>query len=383
MNSTVAAFVGSAPRGPVDIPRRARGAAEFEREFGGPGTQSPLGLAVRQFFQNGGREAIVVRVASPDGDAARPITDDLLSGPALREQRRGLWALDKADAFNLLCVPPFGLDGNGDIGAQTRRAAADYCLTRRAMFIVDPLAAWSSVDAVFARASGLESSVWGLPASTNAALYFPAIRVADALRPGQTLNCAPCGAVAGVYARTDAARGVWKAPAGQDAGLAGATGVALPLADTHIERLNPKGVNCLRIVPAQGVVVWGARTLMGDDALASEWKYVPVRRLALYVESSLTAVIADTVAAAGDAIENGEPLWAMLRQQTGAFLHELFRAGALAGATPREAYFLKCDRTTMTQDDIDQGRLVVEVGIAPLKPAEFVIVRIGQWRMKP
>ena len=165
-----------------------------------------------------------------------------------------------------------------------------------------------------------------------------------------------------MYARTDAARGVWKAPAGQEATLSGATGVTVALADTQIERLNPRGVNCLRIVPAQGDVAWGARTLMGDDALASEWKYVPVRRLALYVESSLAAIVASTVnEAAAATIQNGEPLWAMLRQQAGAFLHDLFQTGALVGATPREAYFVKCDRTTMTQDDIDQGRLIMQV----------------------
>jgi len=382
--TTVAAFVGAAPRGVVDSPRRVRGIAEFGREFGGTGTQGPLGLAVQQFFQNGGREALVVRVPSSNGETGGPISDDLVSAPALQEQKRGLWALDQADAFDLLCVPPFAFDGSGDVGAQTRRAAADYCLVRRAMFIVDPLASWSTVDSVLASGTGLDSRVWGLPASANAALYFPRIRVADALRPGQMLDCAPCGAVAGVYARTAAAHGVWKAPAGQEATLTGATGVTVALADTEIERLNPCGVNCLRILPAQGVVAWGARTLMGDDALASEWKYVPVRRLALYVESSLAAIMASTLNEAAEAaIEGGEPLWAMLRQQGGAFLHDLFQIGALVGATPREAYFVKCDRTTMTQDDIDQGRLIMQVGIAPVKPAEFVIIQIGQWNKEP
>ena len=252
------------------------------------------------------------------------------------------------------------------------------------MFIVDPLAAWSSVEAVLSTTTGLTSSVWGLPPSSNAALYFPRIRVADAVRPGQTLDCAPCGAVAGVYARIDTARGVWKAPAGEEAALRGATGLSVAITDTQNGPLNARGVNCLRTFPSKGLLVWGARTLMGDDALASEWKYVPVRRLALHVEWSLADVIADVAkAAAEDGTANDEPLWAKLRQQADAFLHGLFRAGAFVGSTPGEAFFVKCDRTTMTQDDIDNGRLIALVGIAPVKPAEFVIFRIGQWKKKP
>ena len=200
---------------------------------------------------------------------------------------------------------------------------------------------------------------------------FPRIRVADAVRPGQTLDCAPCGAVAGVYARIDTTRGVWKAPAGEEAALRGATGLSVAITDTQNGPLNARGVNCLRTFPSKGLLVWGARTLMGDDALASEWKYVPVRRLALHVEWSLADVIADVAKAAAEkGAANDEPLWAMLRQQADAFLHGLFRAGAFVGSTPDEAFFVKCDRTTMTQDDIDNGRLIALVGIAPVKPAE-------------
>jgi phage tail sheath protein FI len=143
-------------------------------------------------------------------------------------------------------------------------------------------------------------------------------------------------------------------------------------------------VNCLRTFPSKGLLVCGARTLMGDDALASEWKYVPVRRLALHVEWSLADVIADVAKAAeAQGTANDEPLWAKLRQQAETFLTGLFRAGAFAGRTPDESFFVKCDRTTMTQDDIDNGRLIALVGIAPVKPAEFVIFRIGQWKKKP
>ena len=287
---------------------------------------------MQQFFENGGRDALIARIAGPDADGEGQLTDDLVSAPELQEAMGGMWALDKAEPFHLLCIPPFAFGGTGDVGAQTRRAAADYCLARRAMFIVDPLAAWSSVEAVLSTTTGLTSSVWGLPSSSNAALYFPRIRVADAVRPGQTLDCAPCGAVAGVYARIDAARGVWKAPAGEEAALRGATGLSVAITDTQNGPLNARGVNCLRTFPSKGLLVWGARTLMGDDALASEWKYVPVRRLALHVEWSLSDVIADLVkAAAENGTANDEPLWAMLRQQADAFLYGLFRAGAFAG----------------------------------------------------
>jgi phage tail sheath protein FI len=382
MNTT--AFVGSAASGPIERPVHVRGLAEFKREFGALSLEHPLTYAVQQFFENGGREAVIARVAGPGADGEGRLTDDLVSAPELQTATRGLWALDGADSVQLLCIPPFAFGANGDVGVQTRRAAADYCLARRAMFIVDPLSGWSSAEAVLSTTTGLASRIWGLPPSSNAALYFPRIRVADAARPGQTLECAPCGAIAGVYARVDAARGVWKAPAGEEAALRGATGLSVAITDAQNGPLNARGVNCLRTFPSKGLLVWGARTLMGDDALASEWKYVPVRRLALHIEWSLSDLIADVARTAAEGgIPNGEPLWATLQQHSVTFLLGLFRAGAFAGSTPREAFFVKCDRTTMTQDDIDHGRLIVQVGIAPVKPAEFVIFAIGPWKKKP
>ena len=381
MNAT--AFVGSAASGPIERPVHVRGLAEFKRDFGGLSYEHPLTYAVHQFFENGGRDAVIARIAGPGADGEGRLTDDLVSAPELQTAMRGLWALDKAEGIHLLCIPPWAFDANGDVGAQTRRAAADYCLARRAMFIVDPLFEWSSAEAVLSTTVGLASGIWGLPPSSNAALYFPRIRVADAARPGQTLECAPCGAIAGVYARVDAARGVWKAPAGEEAALRGATGLSVAITDAQNGPLNARGVNCLRTFPSKGLLVWGARTLMGDDALASEWKYVPVRRLALHVEWSLADVIADVAKAAEEeGTANDEPLWAKLRQQADTLLLGLFRAGAFVGNRAQDAFFVKCDRTTMTQDDIDNGRLIALVGIAPVKPAEFVIFRIGQWKTK-
>ena len=184
---------------------------------------------------------------------------------------------------------------------------------------------------------------------------------------------APCGAVAGLYARTDATRGVWKGPAGVAAELRGITGLAVVLNDTQGHPLNSQAINCLRSFPAYGHVVWGARTLAGADALASEWKYVPVRRLALFIEES---VVSGTQWAVFE--PNAEPLWAQLRLSVGAFMHSLFRQGAFQGRTPLHAYFVKCDATTTTPNDINQGVVNLLVGFAPLKPAEFVILRIQQ-----
>jgi len=184
---------------------------------------------------------------------------------------------------------------------------------------------------------------------------------------------APCGAVAGVFARTDTQRGVWKAPAGLDATLVGVPQLSVPLTDPENGELNPLGINCLRAMPAAGRVIWGSRTLQGNDRLASEWKYIPVRRVALYIEESLYRGTQWVVFEPND-----EPLWAQIRLNVGAFMHSLFRQGAFQGTTPKEAYFVKCDKETTTQNDIDRGIVNILVGFAPLKPAEFVVIKIQQ-----
>jgi phage tail sheath protein FI len=179
--------------------------------------------------------------------------------------------------------------------------------------------------------------------------------------------------VAGVIARTDASRGVWKAPAGIDASLAGVADLDVNLTDDENGQLNPLGVNCLRSFPIVGRVVWGARTLRGADLLADEYKYVPVRRLALYIEESLFRGTQWVVFEPND-----EPLWAQIRLNLGAFMQNLFRQGAFQGVSPREAYFVKCDRETTTPHDVNLGRVNILVGFAPLRPAEFVVLQIQQ-----
>jgi phage tail sheath protein FI len=196
---------------------------------------------------------------------------------------------------------------------------------------------------------------------------------ADPLRDRQNDVFVPCGIIAGVMARTDVQRGVWKAPAGQDAALNGIQGLQVNLTDDENGLLNPLGINCLRSFPIIGRVVWGARTLRGADQLADEYKYVPVRRTALFIEESLYRGTQWVVFEPND-----EPLWAQIRLNVGAFMQNLFRQGAFQGKTPREAYFVKCDKETTTQNDINLGIVNILVGFAPLKPAEFVIIKIQQ-----
>ncbi len=293
------------------------------------------------------------------------------NGPGTVAGKRGLYALAKADLFNILCIPPYLVnDGdmlNGTVDASLTAEAAVYCEKRRAMLIVDAPPAWDDAAKAEAGVAAIGTT------SKNAALFFPRLREAISLRDGQIGTLAACGAVAGIFARTDTERGVWKAPAGMDATLVGVPALSVALNDAENGLLNPLGINCLRTMPAAGRIVWGARTLQGDDRLASEWKYIPVRRTALYIEESLYRGTQWVVFEPND-----EPLWAQIRLNLGAFMHNLFRQGAFQGKTPQEAYFVKCDKETTPQDDINRGIVNIVVGFAPLKPAEFVVITLQQ-----
>jgi uncharacterized protein len=302
-----------------------------------------------------------------------PKNADLIGSPSLFT---GIYALDKVDLFNILCIPDAtralasdpkkldsGLDPNSIFGA-----AMTYCKQRRAFLLVD------SPPDVADVASGVDWISSGLTVhDTNGAAYFPRLKLPDPLNEFQLRNFAPCGVVAGLYSRTDVARGVWKAPAGTDAKLAGVQGTAYALTNGENGVLNPLGLNCFRTFPVYGTVSWGARTLVGSDAHASEWKYIPVRRLALFIEESLYRGTQWVVFEPND-----EPLWSQIRLNLGAFMNNLFRQGAFQGTTPRDAYFVKCDKETTTQNDINLGIVNIIVGFAPLKPAEFVIIKIQQ-----
>jgi hypothetical protein len=268
----------------------------------------------------------------------------------------------------MLCIPPLTRN-NGDVPFDTvYTKALAYCEKRRALLIMDPPVLWTRPEVATSAARAGD-----YPKHKNAAIYWPRVRLPDPLKENRLETFAPSGLVAGIIARTDAQRGVWKAPAGTEAALMGVRELTHKATDGENGQLNPLGVNVLRTFPVIGRVVWGARTTAGADQLASEWKYVSVRRLALYIEESLYRGTQWAVFEPND-----EPLWAQLRKSISGFMQNLFRQGAFQGATPVEAYLVKCDSETTTQADIDRGIVNIIVGFAPLKPAEFVIIHIKQ-----
>lgn len=502
--TSIAAFVGSAERGPVDDPITINNFGDFQRNFGGLSLKHMMSFSVKDFFLNGGSQAIIVRVSAKDAKPATLTTDGLVleaaskgetgnslhltvdltsdlqdkslgkgkyfnitiyegdspatatqvekfvgllldpasarfaqrvfeqesslvrvvtmptqvpatdavrgvdavaavaatgTTPAVpavpevkakpptpkdftqgsdgtglltsveiignKDTKTGMFALEKADIFNLLCIPPFTASFDSpDVVADATR----YCTDRRAMLLVDPPSTWKTPKDVLAGVDTLMN-----PRSTNAALFFPRLIEPNSLLDNQLQTFAPSGAVAGVFARTDATRGVWKAPAGIDATLAGVVDLSVHLTDEENGRLNPLAINCLRSFPVYGRVVWGSRTTKGADVLSDDYKYIPVRRLALYIEESLFRGSKWVVFEPND-----EPLWAQVRLNFGAFMHNLFRQGAFQGTTPRDAYFVKCDKETTTQNDINLGIVNIVVGFAPLKPAEFVVIKLQQ-----
>lgn len=294
--------------------------------------------------------------ANDDGTVLLPSTDSTTGGGFETAVTAATTILDQIDLFNLLCVP-------GEIVTATIGTLEAYCEPRRAFLIADADPGVTDPTKLTATPT----------TGKNAAFYFPWIQAPDPLNQNRPSNYPPCGFVAGIYARTDGARGVWKAPAGTEATLAGASGVAVPLNDNQNGLLNPLGVNCIRNFNVYGIVVWGARTMQGNDELGSEWKYIPVRRTALFIEESLYRALKWVVFEPND-----EPLWAEIRLNVGAFMQNMFRQGAFQGKTPANTLFVKCDKDTTTQNDINLGIVNIVVGFAPLKPAEFVVIQIQQ-----
>jgi phage tail sheath protein FI len=355
---------------PAAPPEATDAALEADRDGTDPDKAKAAAEALRKppFLDRNEKRTIGVQDADKGTDGGALGVNDFI-GPGLADAKRGLYALEQADLFNLLCLPPYldGSDESGDVTDTLVGEASSYCEKRRAMLLVDARSNWTDKT----------SAITGVPTvgtnSKNAALFFPRLKQPNPLHDGQVETFVPCGAVAGVFARTDTQRGVWKAPAGLDATLVGVPELSVPMTDPENGELNPLAINCLRAMPPAGRVVWGSRTLQGDDRLASEWKYVPVRRTALFIEESLYRGTKWVVFEPND-----EPLWAQIRLNVGAFMHNLFRQGAFQGKTPREAYLVKCDRETTTQNDINLGIVNILVGFAPLKPAEFVIIKIQQ-----
>jgi phage tail sheath protein FI len=272
--------------------------------------------------------------------------------------------LDKeVDLFNLLILPP----NQGALAPiqDLYGAASTFCQGRRAFLLMDPPESWADAQTA---AAGVKTLRQGL-VKDYAAVFYPRVIVAD---NGRRINIGPSGAVAGVMARIDGTRGVWKAPAGVEADVRGIVGLERQLSDGENGTINPRAINALRVFP-DGIVAWGARTMAGDDDTPNDYKYIPVRRLALFIEESLYRGLTWVVFEPND-----EPLWAQIRLNAGAFMHDLFRKGAFQGKTPQDAYFVKCDGDTTTQTDRNLGMVNIWVGFAPLKPAEFVIIYLQQ-----
>ncbi len=499
--TSIAAFIGWAPQGPVNQPTLVQSWGDFQSQFGGLSSGAYLGYAVNQFFGNGGQQAYIVRLVystavGPPGDtepatASGTTTTSSASDLTLYASSPGSWAdgitvqffagadadsfslkvfdsngnllesfnnlsslpaipsryaptvvdnnsqyisfvnnypaptappttaipfpapttsptpppsltlgngnagtllaptdqgfalqlasgapiysvLDSVPIVNIVCVP--GLTTDTTDGASAIDALQQFCAGARAFYIVDsPQNANvpSADQAVKNAGNTLQNNANS--GAANSAMYFPWVWAPDPLAGGLPALMPPCGLVAGVYAATDASRGVWKAPAGIDAGLSGITGLQYTLTDLQNGQLNPLGVNCLRYFPSYSNVVWGARTLVGADTVGSQWKYVPIRRFALFLESSLYDGTQWVVFEPND-----ETLWGQIRLNVGAFMQGLFLKRAFQGTTPQQAYFVKCDAENNPQSSINQGIVTVTVGFAPLYPAEFVIIQIQQ-----
>ena len=281
--------------------------------------------------------------------------------------KTGMYALRDIDLFNILCIPSTA-SMEATKASTVIATASNFCEERRAFLLIDTPTDSNSVQAI---QDWLDDNA--NLRSDHAALYFPRLLIPDPLNNFKLRSVGASGTIAGLYARTDSERGVWKAPAGTETTLRNLFKLEVPLTDPENGVLNKTAINCLRTFPIYGSICWGARTLRGADELASEYKYVPVRRLALFIEESLFRGLKWVVFEPND-----EPLWAQIRLNVGAFMQNLFQQGAFQGSTPREAYLVKCDRETTTQNDINLGIVNIVVGFAPLKPAEFVFIKLQQ-----
>jgi len=375
-----AGFVGVAPRkdAPTDVVVPIDNWTQFVKEFVGDATTGThLSTAVYGFFQNGGSRAYVVNVG-PNGK---------VTGTA--KAPTGLQLLEAVDDVAIVAAPGFTdafsydalINHCEDILRQDRVAILDTVEDVKEINRLTEVVTVTSTSS----GSGTGGSATGTGTDTAsatptsgglrppmspggyAAVYFPWLIVTDPVS-GTQVTTPPSGHIAGVWARTDATRGVHKAPANTT--IAGALGLVRAVSKGEQEILNPAGVNCIRFFPGEGILVWGARTLAPE---ASEFRYINVRRLTNMIKET---VLKNTRWAVFE--PNHHPLWAALRRDCGAFLTNVWRDGALVGQTPQEAFFVKCDAETNPPEVRDEGRVVTLIGIAPVKPAEFVVFQLSQ-----
>lgn len=380
VGTRTAAFLGVAPANDKLINQSVacNNWAEFCKNFVNNDSKSNnLSNAVFSFFNNGGSRCYVVNIGetgSVAGDA---------------RNRSGLWALETIDEIAMVAAP-------GYCDASSQEAVIAHCekLEDRVAILDSPervddinwlkaLNTGGTSVAQGANADG-DSAKPELPkkAETNtskglrprnsdggyAAFYFPWFISQDPLRASASVTIPPSGAIAGIYARNDATRGVHKAPANEL--VRGAIDLTHKISREEQGELNRKGVNVIRMFP-DGIRVWGARTLADE---ASEWRYVPVRRTCNMIKESIEEGTRWTVFEPNDMMT-----WKSVERDLRSFLTRVWRDGALLGETPEQAFFVKCDAETNPPEERDAGKLIAEIGIAPVKPAEFIIFRIGQW----
>jgi hypothetical protein len=346
--------------------------SQFVKFFAPEGSAStPLAHAVFGFFQNGGGRCYVVNVG----------TDGALVGDG--HTRKGVELLEEVDEVAIVAAP-------GLADAASYDTILSHCeKLKDRVAILDSPAEFTSIDQLNTVATApatkkpkkagdtdaapdTSSTAPGLrPRSSDGgygALYFPWIVVRDPFAPQNLVSVPPSGHIAGIYARTDSTRGVHKAPANE--AIRGALDLQYRVTREEQGSLNQNGVNCIRFFPNQGIRVWGARTLADS---ASEWRYINVRRLFNMIEEAIARGTRWVVFEPNDM-----SLWKSIRRDVGAFLTLQWRQGALMGATPEEAFFVQCDEETNPPEVIDAGMVITVIGIAPVKPAEFVVFRIGQ-----
>lgn len=378
--TAVAAFVGfteKAPEGNPDDPDGVRPTlvtnwSQFERNYGGFVEGAVLPHAVYGFFANGGGRAYIVKVPHLDGDGnPRPVAaDDLVGNEALRT---GINGLAVAEDVTMVAVPDLisiARNAEGVVDMDTWQAVQialiNHCEGQKdRMAILDAPPGMNPQQVLEWRTNAGYDSMF-------ATLYYPHIRIANPLsRPTNDLpkviTVPPSGHLAGLWARTDGI-GVWKAPANEV--LRGALDLEYQMTTGEQEILNPVGINAIRAFGVRGIRVWGARTTSSDPL----WRYLNVRRLFNYIEDSLLGGTQWVVFEPNDA-----NLWARARRTVNAFLLGLWRQGAMVGATPDQGFYVKCDEETNPRESVDEGRVTIEIGVAAVKPAEFVVIRIGQW----
>jgi phage tail sheath protein FI len=342
VSTGTAGFVGIAATGPLNKPEPVTGMTQFLQLFGNYLPDAYLAYSVKGFFENGGTRCFVVRVA---GDK--------------ESIERGLAALAEIDEISILCLPDIMTLPSQDDMQTVQAALVAHCESLRYRFaVLDSIQGFGVTAIRHWKQDNFDSSY--------AALYYPWINVPDPL--GTTRLLPPSGHIAGIFARSDSERGVHHAPANEE--VRGADGLELAVTENQQNMLIAAGINCIRSFPGRGILVWGARTASSDPL----WRYVNVRRLFIFLEQSIDRGTQYAVFE-----PNEKPLWNRLKTSVSNFLTTVWRSGALAGTKPQEAFFVRVGLgETMTQNDLDQGRVIILVGVALLWPAEFVIIRIGQ-----